>query len=83
MEKDLHIWEKIIPCIYNIYHVAANYLLCALFGVQFTFPYNGFINLPFDYTIIINPLIISIFAAIIPAYIHKIISRLILRKNNK
>lgn len=66
-----------------IYHVAINYSLCALFGVQFTFPYNGFINLPFDYTIIINPLIISIFAAIIPAYIHKIVSRLILKKNNK
>lgn len=62
-----------------IYHVAINYALCALFGVRFTFPYNSLINLPFDYTIIINPLVISIFAAIIPVSICKVASKLILR----
>lgn len=62
-----------------IYHVAINYALCALFGVRFTFPYNSLINLPFDYTIIINPLVISIFATIIPVSICKVASKLILR----
>lgn len=54
------------------YHVACNYVLCALCGVRFVFPTGGVIDLPFNYTILINCFSASLLAAILPLVINKI-----------
>lgn len=56
-----------------LYHVAFNYLLCALFGVKFDFPFNGLIELPFDYTLIVNCFTTSLLAAVVPVCLGKIV----------
>lgn len=55
------------------YHVACNYVLCALCGVKFNFPMGGLITLPFDYTLLINCFSTSFLAAIMPLIINKIL----------
>lgn len=54
------------------YHVACNYVLCALCGVRFVFPTEGVIYLPFNYIILINCFSASLLAAILPLVINKI-----------